>query len=99
MANLEEQIVAILARKSYQPLKPKALARKVGVPTSQYREFQNALRSLVKNNRAEIGKNRTVRPARPHGHRPRLAVVARQRAPDPRARRASSTRRPRRNQT
>src|SRR5438874_7613930 len=67
MANLEEQIVSILARKSYQPLKPKALARKVGVPPSQYREFQNALRSLVKNNRAEIGKNRTVRPSRPHG--------------------------------
>jgi ribonuclease R len=67
MPNLEEQIVSVLARKSYQPLKPKALARKLGVPSSQYSEFRHALRSLVKKNRAEIGKNHTVRPIQPHG--------------------------------
>src|SRR5437899_2424948 len=32
MPNLEEQIVSALARKSYQPLKPKALARKPSRP-------------------------------------------------------------------
>ena len=67
MPNLEEQIVSALARKSYQPLKPKALARKLGLPSSRYAEFRQALRSLVKNNRAEIGKNHTVRPVQPHG--------------------------------
>src|SRR5436309_2538126 len=67
MPNFEEQIVSVLARKSYQPLKPKALARKLGIPSAQYSEFRHALRSLVKNNRAEIGKNHTVRPVRPHG--------------------------------
>src|SRR5438132_13328374 len=67
MPNLEEQIVSVLGRKSYQPLEPKALARKVGVPPSQYQEFQHALRSLVKKNRVEISKNHTVRPTRPHG--------------------------------
>ena len=53
MANLEEQIISVLARKSYQPLKPKALARKLGLPPSRYQEFRHALRSLVKMNRAE----------------------------------------------
>src|SRR5438132_1117323 len=67
MPNLEEQIVSLLARKSYQPLKPKALARKLGLPSSRYSEFRHALRSLVKNHRAEIGKNHTVRPTQPHG--------------------------------
>ena len=67
MPNLEEQIVSLLARKSYQPLKPKALARKLGVPSSRYGEFRHALRSLVKSHRAEIGKNHTVRPTQPHG--------------------------------
>src|SRR5712692_4451888 len=67
MPNLEEQIVAALARKSYQPLKPKALARKLGLPSSRYAEFRHALRSLLKNHRAEIGKNHAVRPTQPHG--------------------------------
>src|SRR5689334_13599338 len=67
MPDFEEQIVAILSRKSYQPLKPKALARKLGVPSSQYPKFRHALRGLVKMQRAEIGKNHTVRPTQPHG--------------------------------
>src|SRR5262249_8125182 len=67
MPSFEEQIVSVLARKSYQPLKPKALARKLGIPSSQYSEFRDALRSLVKDKRAEFGKNHTVRPIRPHG--------------------------------
>ena len=33
--NLEEQILAAVARKAYQPLKPKALARKIGLPAKK----------------------------------------------------------------
>ncbi|MBV9125928.1 MAG: ribonuclease R, partial [Planctomycetes bacterium] len=64
---MEEQILAVLARKTYQPLKPKALARKLGVPGADYGRFRQALRTLVKQKRVEIGKNHTVRPAPPHG--------------------------------
>ena len=32
MPDLSEQILAAVGRKSYAPLKPKALARKIGVP-------------------------------------------------------------------
>src|ERR1700682_2254296 len=67
MANLEEQILSALARKSYTPLKPKALARKLGVPAPQYPDFRRALRALLHQGRIEVGKNHTIRPAPPHG--------------------------------
>src|SRR5437870_1236770 len=67
MLSLEEQILAALARKTYQPLKPKALARKLRIPSSQYREFRHALRGLLTEKRVEIGRNHTVRPTPPHG--------------------------------
>jgi ribonuclease R len=65
--NLEEQILATVARKTYQPLKPKALARKLGIPTKEYSAFRWSLRELVKQGRVVLGKNHTVRPTPPHG--------------------------------
>ena len=67
MADFSEQILALVKRRSYQPLKPKALARKLGVSTPSYPEFKRALRTLLRDGRIEIGKNHTVRPAPPHG--------------------------------
>jgi ribonuclease R len=67
MADLETQILAAVAKKNYQPLKPKALARKLNVPAAQYADFRRALRELLKQNRLEMGKNHTVRPLQPHG--------------------------------
>src|SRR5438876_6700273 len=65
--NLEEQILAAVARKAYQPLKPKALARKLGLPAKDYGSFRWTLRELVKQGRLIVGKNHTVRPTPPHG--------------------------------
>ena len=56
MPNLEEQILSALARKSYAPLKPKALARKLNVPAPQYPDFRRTLRSLLQQGRIEVGK-------------------------------------------
>jgi ribonuclease R len=67
MPTLEEQILTTLSRKSYQPLKPKALARKLQVPAAAYTHFRQTLRDLVRQHRVEIGKNHTVRTAQPHG--------------------------------
>jgi ribonuclease R len=67
MADWSAHILTALAKKSYQPLKPKALARKLGVPASQYGAFREALRELMKQGRVETGKSQTVRPVRPHG--------------------------------
>jgi ribonuclease R len=67
MPDLEAQILAALSRKTYHPLKPKALARKLGISAAHYGEFRQTLRELSRQKRLEIGKNHTVRNARPHG--------------------------------
>jgi ribonuclease R len=67
MTSLEDLILSALARKSYVPLKPKALARNLHVPAPEYSDFRRALRDLLQQSRIEIGKNHTVRLAPPHG--------------------------------
>jgi ribonuclease R len=67
MPNFEEQILAAVARRGYHPLKPKALARKLGVPAPQYPAFRQALRELLKQGRLELGRNHAVRATPPHG--------------------------------
>jgi ribonuclease R len=67
MPDLAEQILAAVGRKSYQPLKPKALARKLGVPQKLYGEFRSVLRELIRQGRVQFGKNHVIRPAGQHG--------------------------------
>lgn len=67
MPTLADQILAAVGRRGYHPLKPKALARKLGVPAPQYADFRKALRELIHDGRVEFAKNHTVRPAAPHG--------------------------------
>src|SRR5437868_2812130 len=64
---METQILGLLANKNYVPLKPKAMARKLGLSQSQYAAFRKALKSLLSRGQAELGRNHTVRPTRPHG--------------------------------
>ncbi|MGH9675929.1 MAG: ribonuclease R family protein, partial [Candidatus Acidiferrum sp.] len=64
---LADVIISAVSRRAYHPLKPKALARKLGVPTPQYAEFRKALRELIHEGRLEIAKNHTIRPVAPHG--------------------------------
>jgi ribonuclease R len=63
----EEQILATVGRRSYLPLKPKALARKLGISTPQYADYRKALKELLQQGRVELAKNHTIRPAAPHG--------------------------------
>src|SRR5262249_31408278 len=67
MPEFTEQILTAVARKTYVPLKPKALARKLNVPSKQYGDFRRDLRELVKRGRVESGRTHAVRNARPHG--------------------------------
>jgi ribonuclease R len=67
MPDFETLILTELARKSYEALKPRSLARKLGVPQSQYGDFRRALRTLCRMGRAELGKNQTIRQTQPHG--------------------------------
>ncbi len=54
-------ILSFVRRDGYQPLKLKALARKLQVANAEYREFRDAVKELVGQGRLEYGKNRTVR--------------------------------------
>src|SRR6476660_5514090 len=63
MRDLAALILNAISKKSYQPMSPKALARKLGLADTSYREFRGALRGLVKEGKAQLGKNDTIRPA------------------------------------
>ena len=57
MRDLSALILNAISKKSYQPMSPKALARKLGLEETSYREFRGALRGLVKEGKAQLGKN------------------------------------------
>src|SRR5947209_834215 len=59
---MEQKILAVLARKNYVPLKPKALAREVGIRPADYPLFRKALRELIDAGKAQYGKNHSDRP-------------------------------------
>jgi ribonuclease R len=67
MNHLAQQVLNFLEKKTYLPLKPKALARKLGLSSAQYSEFRGTLRSLLEQGRIEVGKSHTIRPVAPHG--------------------------------
>src|SRR4051794_14997236 len=67
MADLSDKLLAFLRKRGYVPLKPKALARKLGVSTPHYPEFKRVLRDLLRDGRIVLGKNDTIRAAPPHG--------------------------------
>ena len=67
MADFSDQILALVRKRNYSPLKPKAMARKLGVSSPAYADFRKAIRNLVRDGRLELGKNHTIRPTPPHG--------------------------------
>jgi ribonuclease R len=67
MPDLASQIVAALSARGYSPVKPKALARRLGLTTEQYAHFRKTVRDLVQQGRVEFGSNHTLRPVQPHG--------------------------------
>ncbi|HEX3146546.1 MAG TPA: ribonuclease R [Gemmataceae bacterium] len=63
MPDIAALILAALAKKSYQPMTAKALARKLGLAETSSREFRSALKALMREGKAVLGKNDTIRPA------------------------------------
>ena len=60
MQDFQTQILAALSRKNYQPLKVRALAADLGVPKGVFEEFRRAVKDLIRQGRARLGKNATV---------------------------------------
>ena len=52
--------MALLRQESYQPIKPKALGRKLGVKFDQAPEYREVLREMVRRGQIEFGKARVV---------------------------------------
>ena len=67
MSDLQSRIVATLAHPKYHPMKPKALARKLELPKTEYDAFKAALKELIRDGRAEISKGNAVRAVGAHG--------------------------------
>jgi ribonuclease R len=66
--DLEHRILSAVTSASYQPVKPKALARKLNLGGDRYEDFKKALKQLIKQGRLEIGRGNNVRPVSvPHG--------------------------------
>lgn len=67
MNNLADRILELLGKPTYQAVKPKALARKLGISATDYAHFRQVLRDLARQKRIEFGRNHTVQPLRPPG--------------------------------
>ena len=67
MHDLEQHILATVSAKTYQPLKPKALARKLDHGGARYEFFKKVVKDLIKQGRLELGKGNAIRPAGQHG--------------------------------
>jgi ribonuclease R len=65
MSTLEDQILAAVSRESYRPVKARALARQLGLPTAAQVKLKEAVRGLAAQGRIEIGKGQLIRKARP----------------------------------
>src|SRR5262245_11061991 len=65
MRDLSALILSAVAKKSYQPMTPKALARTLGLAETSYRELRGPLRALAREGKAQLGKKDTIRPAPP----------------------------------
>ena len=67
MSDLQTRILSAIAQPNYHPVKPKALARKLGVAAPQNNDFKEALKELIRLGRVEVGKGNLVRQIGAHG--------------------------------
>lgn len=65
--DLTARILTALTRPSYSPVKPKVLAKRMGLTNDDYPEFRKTLRALVKDGRVAVGRGSTISAADPFG--------------------------------
>jgi ribonuclease R len=67
MPDYEKLVLTMLSRGDYRPLKAKAMARKLAVADSDYPQFRQVLRALIKQGKAQLTKSMTYRAAGGNG--------------------------------
>ena len=60
---MQQRILDHVSKTDYQPVKPKALARKLGVHDDDYPEFRDALKALIRDGKVLFGPGHSVKPA------------------------------------
>lgn len=94
---LDERILRHVRSANYQPVKPRVIARQLGLPDEQKPELRRAIRRLAKRGLIEYGAKHIVKPVRSEPPKPASSEPAHRRGEPPAATRASrSTRRSRR---
>ncbi len=63
MDDLTRRILDTIAAAEYQPITPKALARRLTIGEDVYPEYRSAVKSLIKAGRLDIAKDKTLRKA------------------------------------
>ena len=67
MSDLVTRIINAVTRPSYSAIKPKALARRIGITDDDYPEFRRTVHDLIRQGRLAVGRNQTIQAADPHG--------------------------------
>src|SRR5262249_30995520 len=65
--SFEDRILSTLSKRTYSPVKPRVLAKKLGVSAGEYAAFRKVLRQLAQQGRIEFGRGHVVRQVTPHG--------------------------------
>lgn len=61
MTDLLTKILHAVSAKSYTPIKPKALFKRLNLGEEQYTEFRKTVRELIRSGRLAMGRNNTLR--------------------------------------
>jgi len=62
MNPIHKQILAIVGRPGYQPLKPKMFYRKLAIPGVDYEEFKEGLKDLLRKKQIHLSKSHSILP-------------------------------------
>src|SRR5437763_6128504 len=62
LPDLEERVLAFITRPGYQPVKPKVIAKKLGLTKDEVAELKRVLRQLIKRGQVVWGVSHLVRP-------------------------------------
>lgn len=65
LAAWEEAILKLVARPNYQPLKPRAIARRLQVDKDEVADFKKLIKKLVRRGQLTYGANHLIQPATP----------------------------------
>src|SRR4051794_21551727 len=66
MPDLESQILEYIGRPNYQPVKPRVIAKKLGISESRAADFKKAIKRLNKSGRLVYGDSHLVLPTVGH---------------------------------